>query len=140
MVVNEDGSLVDWFLFRTGFGLLLFLYNGGGPFISKNIVVSALRTGLAFCRLRLWVFDTEILICEFVVFVFFDFLNEAHVDKILDLFFLVLGPIVEMFVVLGLGFGVGWGLIFLFFQDLLVLLAVVVLQELLLMSSEFVLP
>jgi hypothetical protein len=48
MVVNEDGSLVDWFLFRTGFGLLLFLYNGGGAFISENIVVSALRTGLAF--------------------------------------------------------------------------------------------
>jgi hypothetical protein len=67
-------------------------------------------------------------------------LNEAHVDKILDLFFLVLSPIIEMFVVLGLGFGVGWGLIFLFFQDLLVLLAVVVLQELLLMSSEFILP
>jgi hypothetical protein len=67
-------------------------------------------------------------------------LNEAHVDEILDLFFLVLGPIVEMFIVLGLGVGVEWGLIFLFFQDLLVLLAVVVLQELLLMSSEFVLP
>jgi hypothetical protein len=53
MVVNEDGSLVDWFLFRTGFSLLLFLHNGGGPFISENIVVSALGTGLAFCRLGL---------------------------------------------------------------------------------------
>jgi hypothetical protein len=53
MVVNEDGSLVDWFLFRTGFSLLLFLYNSGGSFISENIVIFALGTGLAFCRLGL---------------------------------------------------------------------------------------
>ena len=122
--------------------LLFFLDDCSGPFVSEYVVVSTLRTCFALRWLRFLVLDTEIIVSKIVVVVFLNFLDESHVDKILDLLLLVLGPFVKTIILLCLWFLFGIEIfifLFLLLQGFLMLLAVVVLQKLLLMSFQLVL-
>lgn len=84
------------FLFWTLPALLLFLHNRCRPLVPKNIVIFILRAFFAASWLRLLVLNAEIWVSKIVILILFNFLNEAHVNEIFHLFFLVFCPFVRL--------------------------------------------
>ena len=100
VIVDYDCSQIGLLLLSTLLCLLFFLDNCSEPFVSKYVIVSSFGTFFALCWLGFLVLNTEIIVFKIVIFVFLDFLDETHIDKILDLLLMVLSPFVKTIILL----------------------------------------
>ena len=100
MIVDYNCAQIGLLLLSTLFCLLFFLDDCSGSLVSKYVIVSSFRTCFALRGLGFLVLNTEIIVSEIVIVVFLDFLDETHVDKILDLLLLVLSPFVKTIILL----------------------------------------
>ena len=83
--------------------LNLFLFNdGSGALVAKNIVINLWTLGTylfigllilnaeIFISLKFYFFSSTVLL----IWLLFNFLDETHIDEIINLLFLILGPLV----------------------------------------------
>lgn len=136
-------------LLNTLMSSLLLFDNCSRTFISKNVIISTLWAIFTLWRLRFLIFNTKVVITEVIIFILFNFLDESHIDKVLNLFLLVVCPIVFLFQVGVLTWFNRWLRIWIFllifflylffFKLLLVLLSVEVFKELFFVSFELIL-
>lgn len=143
MAVDYHCALVGRLLLRVKFIFLFLLYNCSWAFITKDIIIATFWAFYTFLGIRLLIFHTKV-VSKIIIIILLNLLDEPHVYKVLNLFFLILSPVVDNFALL-----VSWFIVrvkpiflllgFLSFKLIMMLLTVIILEKLSLMSFQLIL-